>query len=207
MDYIKTLLGIIVIVNPIAIAPIFMGLTEDETPASKNRIALTASLVSALLLAGASLVGEPMLSFFGVSLPSFRVAGGILLLVIAIQMVNARQPRTKYTPGEAEEAANKDNIAVVPLAIPLLAGPGAISTTILYASHADGWFDRLFLILACLTTGFITYLALRLSKNIGRLLGKTGINIVTRLFGLLLASLGVEFIVGGLKVLLPSLTS
>jgi len=205
MDYIKTIIGLFVIVDPLGVVPIFISMTAGHSRSDKRAIAKTATLTASGVLAGAALTGQHLLDFFGVSIPAFRVAGGVLLLLIAISMLNAQRPRTKHTPEEAAEAAEKDSIAVVPLAIPLLAGPGAISSTILYASQARSWFDYVFLVLACALVGASTYLACILSEPIGRILGKTGINIVTRLFGILLAAIGVEFITRGLVQLIPSL--
>lgn len=205
MDYIKTFVGILVIVNPIGMAPVFLTLTEGQSNESKRAIARLAVTVMSGVLIGSSLAGQHVLKFFGVGIPAFRAAGGILLLLTAISMLQARQPRTRHTPEEEEEAASKQSIAIVPLAIPLLAGPGAISTTILYGTQADTWIDFVVLIASCALVGAITYITMRLSRHIGRVLGKTGINIVTRLFGILLAALGVEFITAGLAQLLPGL--
>lgn len=205
MDYIKTFMAILVIVNPIGIAPVFLTLTEGQSEAAKKAVARLAVVVMSGVLVGSSLAGQHVLKFFGVGIPAFRTAGGILLLLTAISMLQARKPRTRHTPEEEEEAASKQSIAIVPLAIPLLAGPGAISTTILYGTQADTLLDFLVLIGSCVLVGGCTYVTMRLSATIGRILGKTGINIVTRLFGILLAALGVEFITVGLAQLLPGL--
>lgn len=205
MEYMKTIIGILVIVNPIGIAPVFLGLTEEYSKAERKIIARITTTTSTLLLIGSALFGQYILAFFGVSIPAFRVAGGILILLIAISMLNAKRPRSKFTPGEEIEAAERESIAIVPISIPLLCGPGAISTTIVYGSHAQGMMDYLFLILACAFVGVCIYTSLRLSNTIGNVLGKTGVNIVTRLFGILLAAIGVEFIIGGLTTMLPFL--
>jgi len=205
MEYMKTIMAILVIVNPIGIAPVFLGLTEDYSRMERRAVARMATITATMLLIGSALFGQYILAFFGVSIPAFRVAGGILILLIAISMLNAKRPRSKYTPGEAEEAAESDSIAIVPLSIPLLCGPGGISTTILYSSQATNVVDYLFLVAACAFVGMCIYAALRLSETIGEVLGKTGINIITRLFGILLAAIGVEFIIGGLTVMLPFL--
>lgn len=205
MDYIKTFISLLVIVNPIGMAPVFITLTEGQASRDRRAIARLATFVMTGVLVTTSLCGQPVLKFFGVSMPAFRTAGGILLLLTAIGMVQAQKPRTRHTPEEEEEAANKQSIAIVPLAIPLLAGPGSISTTILYGSQADKLLDHVMLVVACVLVGAITYGVMRLASPIGRVLGKTGINIVTRLFGILLAALGVEFITTGLLQIMPGL--
>ena len=156
----------------------------------------------ATVLLASIFVGQPLLRFFGISLPSFRVGGGIPILLMAIAIMQARLSRTQRTP---EEAATKDGIAVVPLGISLVAGPGAISTIIIYAHQATAWPYKLFLIFASIPVSGSVWVALRLADPISRMLGKTGINIVTRLFGLILTAVAVEFIAGGLGRLLPGL--
>ena len=205
MDYMKVLLALIVIVNPVGAVPIFVGLTDGLSRPVVRGIIRLAAFTSTGVLVGAALAGEQILSFFGVSLDAFRVGGGILLLLTAVAMLHASPPRTKHTPEEEEEAAGKENIAVVPLAVPLLSGPGAISTVILYGTQAHTLQSKGFLVGACVLTGLSIFLTLKLATPIGGLLGKTGINIVSRLFGILLAAMGVEFITDGLKVLLPAL--
>jgi multiple antibiotic resistance protein len=157
------------------------------------------------VLVGAVFLGEPLLDVFGISIASFRVGGGILLLLMAIAMLQALPSRVQQAPEEAKEAEEKEHVAVVPLAIPLLAGPGAMSTVIIYAHQAATWFDTLFLILASLFVAGTVWVALALANSIGTALGKTGVNIVTRLMGLILAAIAVEFITQGLAQLLPGL--
>jgi multiple antibiotic resistance protein len=203
--YLKIFVGMFVIVNPIGMAPFFLDMTEGLSPAAKRAVARLASITASGVLIGAALTGARLLAFFGVSLPAFRVAGGILILLIAIAMLQASPSRARQTPEEAAEATDKEKIAIVPLAIPLLAGPGAISTAILYANQAKGVRETIFLILTCVVVGICVYLVFRSSEKIGKTLGKTGINILTRLFGILLAAIGVEFITEGLVKLLPGL--
>jgi multiple antibiotic resistance protein len=136
---------------------------------------------------------------------SFRVGGGILLLFMAVAMLQARHSCIQQAPEEAREAEEKEQIAVVPLAISLLAGPGAISTMIVYAYQARWWVDTVFSLIASVLVAVYVWLVLRLADPISRLLGKTGINIVTRLMGLVLAAVAVEFMIKGLVQLLPGL--
>lgn len=204
-QYAQSAIALFVVANPIGVVPIFISLTENQTDQETKRTARVASATAAIVLVTSVFAGRPMLEVFGISLPSFSVGGGILILLMAIAMLQARPSRTRHTPEEEQEAAEKDDIAVVPLAIPLIAGPAAISTVIIYANRATGWGDKLFLVLITIAFAGSTWLALSLAEPIKKLLGKTGINIVTRLLGLVLAAIAVEFITRGLGQLLPGL--
>ncbi|MBI5042051.1 MAG: NAAT family transporter, partial [Gammaproteobacteria bacterium] len=157
------------------------------------------------VLVVALLMGESLLNFFGISLDSFRVAGGILILLMAISMLHGGISPAKQTSEEAQDAEEKDNIAVVPLGMPLLAGPGAISTIIIYSHRGHGLLHLALLLSIALSLALLTWVALRAAPAIAERLGRTGLNIVTRIMGLILAAIGVEFMAGGLKQLLPGL--
>lgn len=204
-QYAQSATALFGITNPIGAVPIFISLTANHTEQERKRTAKAAASTVAAVLILSIFVAQPLLAFFGVSLPSFRVGGGILILLMAIAMMQARQSRAHRTPEEAEEAATKDDVAVVPLGIPLVAGPGAISTIVIYAHQATSWFDTMFLVFASIFVAASVWIALSLADPIRKLLGKTGINIVTRLLGLILAAVAVEFIAGGLGQLLPGL--
>jgi multiple antibiotic resistance protein len=197
--------ALFVISDPAAAIPIFITLTSGNTPQERKRIASVTALTVATVLVSSIFLGEPLLRLFGISIASFRVGGGILILLMAISMLNARVSRTHSTPEEMQEGAEKDDPAVVPLGIPLLAGPGAISTMIIYAHQAKDVYDTLFLIAAGLFVAFTVLIALRLADPLRDLLGKTGINIISRLLGLILTAVAIEFIAGGLVQLLPGL--
>lgn len=204
-EYIKTFTALLVVVNPIGAIPVFVATTNDDPPKDRLRTARVAACSVGIVLAVTVLVGESLLRFFGVSIASFRVGGGILILLNAIAMFYAQHSRSRYTDEEAREAEEKADIAVVPLSIPLLAGPGAISTVIIYSNQAESWGHDGILILISAATAFLVWLILRLAIPIGKMMGKTGINIATRLMGLLLAAIAIEFIAGGLSQLLPGL--
>lgn len=158
------------------------------------------------VIAVTTLLGQQIIDFFGISVGSLEVGGGIIMLLMAISMLNAQIGNTRSTPEERDEAESKNSIAVVPLAIPLLTGPGSISTVIVYAANARHWYDRLGLVAIGAALALICFFAMRLAEPIAHWIGRTGINIVTRLMGLMLSALAVEFIVDGLKALLPALT-
>jgi multiple antibiotic resistance protein len=206
-EYAEVVTALFVIVDPLVAIPLFLSLTEGYSEGERRHTSRVTACTVAAVLVGAEFLGEPLLDAFGVSIASFSVGGGILLLLMAIAMLQALPSRVQQAPEEAREAKEKENVAVVPLAIPLLAGPGAISTVIIYAHQAVTWFDTLFLVLASLFVASAVWIALALANSIGTALGKTGINIVTRLMGLILAALAVEFIARGLAQLLPGLAS
>lgn len=204
-DYVKTFIALLVIVNPVGTIPLFVAMCGGESALEQRRIANRASIAVAIVLIVSALLGQMLLDFFGITIASFKVGGGILILLMAISMMQAMPMRTRQTPEEAEEAAEKDSVAVVPLAIPLLAGPGAISTTIIYATERNGISHLVVIVVCCLAVALITWLALRIATPMTNLLGKTGINIAVRIMGLLLAAVAVEIFVSGLTTLLPGL--
>jgi multiple antibiotic resistance protein len=203
--YARMVTALFVIANPVGALPLFISLTAGQTREERKRTAYLAAPTVALVLMAAAVVGDTVLQFFGIRIASFRVGGGILILLMAIAMLQARPSRTHQTPEEAVEAAEKEGVAGVPLGIPLIAGPGAIRTVIIYTQQARTWFDLVFLLLTSGLVAVSVWVALRLAEPISRALGKTGINIVTRLLGLMLAAVAVEFITGGLVQLLPGL--
>ena len=165
---------------------------------------VVASTVCLILLA-ALYFGEVILHFFGISIHSFRVGGGILLLLMAVSMLHARISPIVQSKEEAEESIDKESVAVVPLAIPLLAGPGAISTVIIDAHKASGFMHYSIITIEIVMLSIILWIVLRFSPLISQRISATGINIATRIMGLILAAIAVEFIATGLKGLFPHL--
>ena len=204
-EYTKFFLALLVIVNPLGALPVFITMTAGTSSKQKKHIAFTASVAVAVVLVVAAVGGQPLLAFFGISIASFKVGGAILILLLAISMMHAMPAREKQTPEEAEEAVDKDSIAVVPLAIPLLSGPGAISTTIIYATAQPSLAHTGMIIACCLLISLTIWGALRVATPVSRWLGKTGVNIAIRIMGLLLAAVAVEIFASGLLVLLPGL--
>lgn len=203
-DYSRFLVGLIVIIDPFIAIPIFLSLTVDRSAQERNRTAKIVTLTVLGVLVGASVAGAGILKVMGGSLASFRVGGGLVLLLMALAMLNARTGNVRQTEEEASEAEQGAGLGVVPLAIPLLAGPGAISTVIV-ASHGDGVLHR-FLVLVCIMLACtVLWIILRLATRVGERLGTTGLNIVNRLLGLLLAAFAIENMATGLKELFPAL--
>ncbi len=203
--YAKTLIGVLAIVNPLGAIPIFLSLCGDRPPAQRQQIARTSALAVAIILIIAIWAGDGVLKFFGIGIPAFRAGGGLLILLMAISMMHAKRSHAKQTPTEADEADTKDNVAVVPLAIPLMAGPGAISLVIIDAHQLVDWSGRLILSGGVIGVALIVWVALRLAAPIGQRMGTTGLNIATRVMGLLLAAIGFQMLTSGIAKLLPGL--
>ena len=209
MDFIKPLVTLLAVVNPLAIVPFFIHYTQGFTRAQRRRTVGVASFSAFVVIAASALLGIRVLEFFGISLASFQVGGGLLLLTSALNMLNAQpaeaKPNTKDLQEGAEKAAMGASIAVVPLTIPLLTGPATISTVVIYADKAQHLWELAILVGYGVVVALATALAFSLAQPIARVLGKTGINIMTRLMGLILAALAVEVMADGLGKLFPIL--
>lgn len=204
-EYLKFFAGLVAILNPIGVIPIFINLTQNQTAEERNRTAFNAAVTVGAVLVVALLAGEFILRFFGISVASFQVGGGILILLNSLSMLQAKVGPTRQTEEEAQETQEKEQVAVVPLGVPLTAGPGAISTVILYG-HKPALFGRyVILVFGIVIVSGICWAAFRLAPLISRALSRTGINIVTRLMGLIMVAIGVEFIANGLRVLFPAI--
>jgi multiple antibiotic resistance protein len=187
-------------IGPADVAALFAALTPTNTPADRRQMAIKGTLIATAILLVFALFGEAVLRLFGISLPALRIAGGILLLLIAIDMVFGRPSGgTTTTSEENAEAVVKDDISVFPLATPLIAGPGAIGATILLVANAEG--DRLriaIVILVMLGVLLLTFVLLLVAAQVQKLLGVTGLHVVSRIVGILLAALAVQFILDGI---------
>ncbi len=205
MDAFKTFIALIALVNPLGVLPMFISLTQDFTAAQKQRAIRTAAFTVVAVITISALLGEQIIKFFGISTASLQVSGGLLILLMSLSMLNAQPSGAKTTAEERDEAEHKDTIGVVPLGIPLLTGPGAMSTVIVLAHKAKGVGDYGILIGSGLLIAALVWVTLQLAQPIARVMGRTGINIATRIMGLLVAAVAVEFIVDGLLVMLPAL--
>lgn len=200
-NLIATFVTLFVVIDPIGVAPIFVALTAHDAAASRRRQARHGVGIAAIVLLVFALGGEPMLRLLGITLPAFRIAGGLLLLLLGIEMVMARHSGLRATtPDEEAEGERKSDIAVFPLAIPLIAGPGALTSTMLLMGAASGDYLRQGLVLLVVAVVLGIMLAcLMAASTLIRLLGVTGINVVTRVLGLVVAALAVQFMLDGLK--------
>ena len=201
----KTTVALLAIVNPIGGIPMFLSATEGWTASQRRGTARTVAVTVFLVLSTAALVGTQMLAFFGIGIASFQVGGGILLMLMAVSMMQARESGLRQTPQESEEAAAREAVAVVPLAIPLLAGPGAISTMIIASHRVPELGFQIKLLVPAGIIAVLVWAVLLAAAGMAHRMGTTGMNVFTRLMGLALAALAVEFIAKGLQELFPGL--
>lgn len=200
---ISALVTLVVVVDPIGLVPTFIAITAGLPERARRTVALRASLIACSVLAGSALIGDWLLRELAISLPAFRIAGGLLLFSIASEMVFG--VRTVRQSQQAEEAVEERvrNIAAFPLAVPLMAGPGAITATILLAGRGNGELERLTLLLAVIAVVVVVCLATFLAASrVAHLLGATGSAVLSRLLGVLLAALAVQFVIDGVRAAL-----
>lgn len=193
----NSFISIFVIVDPFAVIPIYLGLTDRFSEDSLKRIRRKATIVACLILSIFAITGISLFSFFGTTLPAFQIAGGLLLFKVALEQLGAN--RTRVKDEERDESLSRDDISIFPLATPLLAGPGAISTVVLQSSKANSTSSLLMLIIAIFAAVALCNFVLKLGPLIYRVIGKTGLNLLTRIMGLILAAVAVQFILNGLS--------
>jgi multiple antibiotic resistance protein len=207
MDLLKPLIALLAIVNPIGAVPFYLHFTQNMSRPQRQRTIRVASITSFLVIAVSAIAGLRIIEFFGISIASFQVGGGLLLLISAVNMLNANQAESKGSDvGEGRDRADAgDSIAVVPLTIPLLTGPATISTMVIYAQKTRTLFEHAVLVGYGVVIGVATFVVFSASGRIARVLGQTGINVMTRLMGLILAAMAVELLADGLSKLFPVL--
>lgn len=191
--------SIFVLVDPIAAIPTFLVMTADADRVRRRRMALRAAATCFLVLSVFALAGEFIFKVFGITLPAFKIAGGVILGLIGLDMLRARRSMTKETPVEAEEGAEKEDVGIIPLGIPMLAGPGSISTVMVLMTQVPDWPHRTVIFFAIAATSALSYVFLAAADRVRGYLGETGIGILTRMMGLLLTAIAVQFILNGLK--------
>jgi len=202
----KSAFALFAIVDPVGVIPIFLMATQGYSLAQSHQAARVAALTVLGVLTLFIFVGEAVLTFLGIRLAAFSVAGGLLLLLLALSMVQAHVSPQRQTEDEALEAEEKDSVGAVPLGVPLLAGPGAITHVIVAAGAAQGnVLHQSMLLIPVALVALSVWLAFRAAPMIARKLGKTGIHVVTRLMGLIIAAISIEMIASGLGTLFPGL--
>jgi multiple antibiotic resistance protein len=207
MDLLKPLIALLAIVNPIGAVPFYLHFTQNMNGPQRRRTIRVAAVSAFLVISVSAIAGLRIIEFFGISLASFQVGGGLLLLISAIDMLNAQQAESKSSDvGEGQARADAgDSIAVVPLTIPLLTGPATISTMVIYSQKTRNFFEHAVLVGYGVVIGLATFIIFSASGRIARVLGRTGINVMTRLMGLILAAMAVELLADGLTKLFPAL--
>src|SRR5688500_12885877 len=203
-EYLRFVVTLTAVVDPFLAVPFFLAFTSNHTPRDRTRLARVVALTVFLVLAAATFLGESLLRAIGASLPAFRVGGGLVLLLMALAMLNAQAGGVRQSEAEAHEFESGDVSGVVPLAVPLLAGPGAISTTII-AAGTGGLAHQLAVVVCIAIVCIVAWAVLSRAHAISRRLSLTALNIATRILGLLLAAMSVQTMAEGLKELLPGL--
>lgn len=206
-DYIKFFIGLFALVNPVGILPVFISMTSYQAPVARDKTNVTANLSVAIILWISLFLGDAVLRLFGISIDSFRIAGGVLIVTIAMSMISGKLGEDKQNKQEKSESAIRENVGVVPLALPLMAGPGAISSIIVWSTRYNSWTNLFGMFIVIALFCFCCWVLFRTAPLVVRLLGQTGINVITRIMGLLLMALGIEFMVNGMKVLFPGLVT
>jgi multiple antibiotic resistance protein len=205
LDFALTALAsLLFVVNPPGAVPTYLIMTQGDAPATRRRTAWRASLATALTLALFAGAGNVLFRLFGLTMPAFQIAGGLLLFLVAVDMLRAERS-TQEGVGEASEGVAKADVAITPLAVPMLAGPAALSTVAMLMSRAGSGLDVALVYLAILLTSLMSYVTLRLAEPLYRGVGRTGIHVFSRVFGLILAAIAVQFVLDGLQAaaLLP----
>ena len=192
--------SILFIVDPFAVIPTFLAMTARDAPAQRRVLARRGAWTCAITLIAFALGGSLIFKIFGITIGAFKIAGGVLIGLNALDMVQARRSQQRETPIETAEGIQKDDIGIMPLGVPMLAGPGAISTVMVLALGAKSTAAMVTVYVSIMLTALITFLVLSAASMVERRLGQTGMRILTRLMGLVLAAIAVQFIIDGIKL-------
>lgn len=203
-DYLRFFVTLTAVVDPFLAVPFFLAFTASRSNAERKHLARVVAFTVFVVLAVSVFIGESLLQFIGASLPAFRVGGGLVLLLMALSMLNAQAGGVRQSQAEAKELEEGELQGVVPLAIPLLAGPGAISTAII-AAEGGGALHQVMIVLCIAAVCVLSWITLRAAHRIAARMGTTGLNVATRILGLLLAAMAVQTMAVGLKALFPGL--
>lgn len=204
-ELIKIVLAFVVLINPFSALGLFLNITKGYSESDRHKVAQISCLTVFVAITFFTILGENLLKVLGISLGSFQVAGGILVFLIAIHMMNGGGNPVKPNEDEVEVSSSLTASAVVPLAIPMMIGPGGISTVIIYSSQVKGVFEVGMIVMAGLCISLICYGSLLTAGRISRFLGETGLNILSRIMGMLLAAVAIEILVNGLRTIFPQL--
>lgn len=193
------------IVDPFAALPVYLALTGRESEASRKRIAARAAFTCLAVLCTFAAFGPALFRFFGITIPAFRIAGGLLLFGVAMEMMHAKVSETKTTEAETQDAATKDDVGLIPVGIPLLSGPGAIASVMMLSGSVGSATERGVLFAAIALVAAVCWGVLRFAGPVARLLGKTGMNLIGRIMGLILAAVAIQFVLDGVQGAFPRL--
>jgi multiple antibiotic resistance protein len=201
-EYGTLLVALLALVHPMGAVPIFLSLTENR-PAERRQIGFVAAVAEGVILIVSAFVGQALLQAFGIDIPAFRIAGGLLILFAALSMMHLPEQAAPETLAHGQDSTADTSVAVVPLAIPILAGPGAISTVIVYAHKSAALSHYVVICSVIVAVAVSTWVVFRLALGIGALIGRSGMRIFTQIMGLLIAAIAVEFITQGLAAIFP----
>jgi multiple antibiotic resistance protein len=205
IEWLTSLVAVFFIVDPFAATPAFLAMTTGYDRVRRKQMARRAALTCVVILSVFATVGKYLFRLFGISLPAFKLAGGLLLLLVALDMLQARRSRTRETPEEQSDIGDED-VGIIPMGIPMLAGPGSISTVMVLVGQAPSWHDAVPVLVSIVITSGICYFVLASADRVGEKLGEIGIRILTRLMGLVLTAIAFQFFVSALvdmKVIAP----
>ena len=205
MDFLLlSITSLIALINPIGIIPTYIGLLGDYDPQEHKNITYRAILCAFIVLMTFSIMGNLIFNFFGITMDAFRIVGGILFMRIGLDMVESKISRTKSTPKEQKEAESKDEIAYSPLGVPLIAGPGAITSVMILSNQVNSINEKILFILSIVICMILTYIALIMGNTLSKKIGTTGIRIIQRLMGIILMVIAIQFIIEGLTPIVYS---
>lgn len=206
-DLLKFAVTMISIINPLGAIPVFLGFTKNHKNLNIKKVTYTTSVATTITLLISLFLGQSVLNFFGISIASFTIGGGLLLFTMAFSMISATQSNAKINTEEISSFDFEREIGIIPLAIPLLSGPGAISTSIIYAKNFQNVTQWVGAVVVIMLIGLLIKLILSYAERIGEKLGQIGLNVMTRIMGLILLSMSIEMIAGGIKEIMPILKS
>ena len=195
------LTSVFFLVDPFAVIPVFLAITEGSPDSERRMMARRSAWTCAIVLCTFSFAGSLIFKAFGITLPAFKIAGGIILLQIGLDMLQARQSSTKSTPEETEEGVAKADASIIPLGMPMLAGPGAISNVVVLTGQASHWWETVTVYVAIALTALASYFFLAGADRVRKRMSETAIHILTRIMGILITALAVQFIATGAKAL------
>lgn len=204
-DIVKFSITLISIINPLGAIPVFLGFTKHHKNLNIKNVTNTCAIASSITILVSLVFGQALLNFFGISVASFTIGGGFLLFTMAFSMISGHQSTTKINTEEIRSFDFEREIGIIPLAIPLLSGPGAISTSIIHAKNFTSPTHWIFSAIMIVGIGIIIKITLSYAETIGQKLGQIGLNVLTRIMGLVLLSMSIEMIAGGIKEILPAL--
>ena len=190
------------LLNPIGIAPIILSITENYSLKDYKKLIRRSTVFACIILLVFAITGKIIFSFYGITLHAFKIAGGILFLRIGLNMLEAKVSRTKSTPKESEEAESNNDIALSPIGIPLIAGPGAITSVMILSAQTTSLNQKIIFYLSIVITLFITFIILTLAKKLTKILGTVGLRIIERIMGMILMVVAIQFIIDGMNIVI-----